>query len=434
MGYGLNNASGLDYSRWLTIMGYNPWFGNQIADSRAGMGLMINSECNTVVYQRAALSADRVGRDEIRRAIETAEGRIRRYLGTWPSPRAIEDTYPYPQVSDLRFQRLYEIEGRGRWLSVNARESDIQGLGPLTESSASTVALVYSDQDGDGYFETATATAAVPTGTDPSEVAARFIVADCGPVTPRPQIAPRSVTVVGAVATIVLNAYDLIKPIITAGWSRTTIAPPTNIAPPAQYATSIEAYRLRCDPTGTTEATAAALLIYETRPCPWAWATCCGPTPNNPHSSDPGSTATVIARATIRDAKAGIIALGEAVYNATTGVWTSDYCDDWRCYPPDRIVLRYCAGKPLDGIRMDERWATTTARLAAAELTREICGCTAANRELYEWQFDLARSSGTSDTFAPSADLTNPLGSRRGQVDAWRQIVREQRLFGILAG
>jgi hypothetical protein len=99
--------------------------------------------------------------------------------------------------------------------------------------------------------------------------------------------------------------------------------------------------------------------------------------------------------------------------------------------------VRYLAGSPLasDG-QMQEPFRTVVARLAAAELARPICGCDEASRELYRWQFDLARTSGAGDEAygAISAnDLDNPLGTRRGHVFAWRFIRQRQQLRGFLA-
>ncbi len=85
---------------------------------------------------------------------------------------------------------------------------------------------------------------------------------------------------------------------------------------------------------------------------------------------------------------------------------------------------------------MQEPFRTVVARLAAAELARPICGCEDASRELFRWQFDLARSSGSGDEqygAVSAADLDNPLGTRRGHVAAWRFIRQRQRYQGFLA-
>jgi hypothetical protein len=196
------------------------------------------------------------------------------------------------------------------------------------------------------------------------------------------------------------------------------------------YASSVEVYRHWCDPTGTTEETAQAVLTWETSPWP-DWATCCGPTAGD--AQDPAAIATAVARIVIRDGPAGIVALGEAAYDATAGEWIHP-CDWTLCRAPDRVTLRYQAGIPLDGLAMAEPYRTVVARLAAAELARPICACAPANKELYEWQKDLSQIGATDDLYQAPDDMTNPIGSRRGHLQAWRHIKQQFRTVGILAG
>ena len=82
----------------------------------------------------------------------------------------------------------------------------------------------------------------------------------------------------------------------------------------------------------------------------------------------------------------------------------------------------------------DNLWKTVVARLAAAELTRPICACASANKELAEWQWDLSRNGGSDEVYSPPGDLTNPIGGRRGHIHAWRTFQQLQRTIGFLAG
>jgi hypothetical protein len=83
---------------------------------------------------------------------------------------------------------------------------------------------------------------------------------------------------------------------------------------------------------------------------------------------------------------------------------------------------------------MAEPYRTVVARLAAAELGRVVCGCDYANRELYRWQFDVSQTARGDELFGISQEnLNNPLGTRRGHVYAWKFIMDQQQLTGILA-
>jgi hypothetical protein len=129
----------------------------------------------------------------------------------------------------------------------------------------------------------------------------------------------------------------------------------------------------------------------------------------------------------------GIVNIGRAVYNATTGYFEAV---DWGiCRPPERVIVRYRAGYPLDAnSEMDQKYRVAVARMAAAELARPICACDEANRELHRWQFDLARTGGSNDESygaVSATDLDNPFGTRRGHVYAWRTVKEIRNLTGI---
>lgn len=398
-------------------MGLHPWHLMQLSNAL----IPINAKCSGLVYESTWQNADRVGRLQIRQAIDAAERIMRQYSRIWPSPRYVEETLAFPSLGDTRYQRFYDIGGQGRWLNVQLPDAELLAIGPPVESDNATAALTYTDEDNDTVFETATATATVTAGTTADEVVARFLAVDCGPISP-PEIVPRDVSVSGTTATLVFNTYDLVRPIRYQGVTIQTLDPGAGAAPAATVcAPSIEVFRRRADPTGTTVDTAMAVLTWETTPYPW-WAWCCG----GGASSDPAAVAQAIARCVIRDAHNGIVAFGEASYNATDQTWHA-VCD-WRmCRPPDRITIRYQAGG-ADG------WDRTLAELAAAELNRGVCACDGANHAIYDAQKDLSQTGATNDLYQAPDDFSNPIGSRRGQIAAWRFLSQQQRLVGLYGG
>lgn len=410
--------SGLSLNRWLALMGFNPWLSYQLTNSK----VPIVADCNRLMYEYDWQGADRAGRQSVRTAIQRADDLIRQYTLIGPSPAFREAT--------IRMPSYRRVGSDGRYLSVALPEGEIRALGIATDSAGVNAIITYTDDDGDGLFETATCQAAVPAGTTADQVVARFIASDCGSLAPM-EVAPRSVDISALnVATVVFDTWTLVRPVRYTTATPISLDPGNGVAPAANVcAPTIDIFRRRADPTGTTTADAMAILTWETRPWP-NWGGCCTA---SGASSDPAATATAVARAVIRDAGAGIVGFGEAAYDATAQVWRS-VCDWSQCRAPDRVTIRYQAGLALDGIGMREDVAVVVARLAAAELARPICACTSANKELYEWQTDLSRTGATNDLFFAPNDLTNPIGARRGQIYAWRHIQRQQLTRGIYAG
>lgn len=397
------------------ILAYSPWHWWGLSGDKAP----INSKCNALLSQYAWQDADGVGRQEIRRAIETAEARLTENLGFSPAPHYISETIAWPAYSDTALWRFGRAGSDGRQLAVQLCEGQLQAVGTETLTLVSNaVAVAYSDADGDGLNETFVATVAT-SETDPDRLAVYFASGDrldSAPVGPDWRIEPVTITIAAGSATIRGRAWLLVKPVLYEGVSTTTRDPGTA----ANFVATLAVY------TRSTDMTAQATLIWETQPWP---ACACASTDS---STDPAATATATARVGIRDATVGLVTPGEAVYNATTGTWASSWLGT--CRPPDRVTVNYLAGAALESGQMARRWQTIVARLAAAELTRPICACDAANRELYTWQADLARTSKDEVMGAISPrDLANPLGTRRGHIYAWKQIQNLQHLRGYLS-
>lgn len=105
----------------------------------------------------------------------------------------------------------------------------------------------------------------------------------------------------------------------------------------------------------------------------------------------------------------------------TDTVWAAA---NWsNCSVPDRVLVRYLAGWPLENGQMAKSWARVVAMLSAGELPPLVCACEEAHRELHRWQFDLSRAAGEMDEqySISQEDLNNPWGTRRGQVLAYKQ-------------
>lgn len=416
----------LSLDEFFRFLSYNPWHAWQVT---ANVGLAaISSACNSVIFSHGWDNADAVGRDDIQEAIIRAEQIFFDHARFWPAPKyVVNPNLQWPRYPDVRLDNWGYAGSDGRWITVNVGESYIQKIGVETRTLIEADRpLTYSDRDNDTLFETFTFTVAT-TVTDPSELAVYFSSTerwDNPDVGEEYRVRPLHVSITGGVATITGKRWLVVKPVLYEG-----VSPEDGIdaLDNANFATTLDVYRLYIDPTGITVDTAQAELFWNTLPWPFYACACDNPT----NQYDPAAVASATARASIVDSVLGEVGIGKAVYNATTGLWCSPICGS--CRPPDRATIRYQAGYPLDAAyRMDDRVKRTIAKLAAAELPKRLCTCDVANRSWYHWQFDLARTEGGGDesygAISPE-DLNNPLGSKRGQVMAWKEIVNGARVL-----
>lgn len=405
------------------VMMAHPWWFWQLQ----AIGSTFVDDCDQTVTEYGYQATDAAGRDDIRGALELAEARIYEHLGYSIAPRYVERTLPVPRYFDTRLNRMNYIATDGRWLTVQLPESKIRKIGVEKYSLIETVTtgapahLVFSDADGDGIYDTFTATVAT-TVTDIEEIQVFFSAADRlnGAGVGQRWRVPATVTIAGGVATIKGPYWCIVKPILYQSPLQSTAL---NIVTASNFVTSLDVYRRYIDPTGTTVDTAQAKLIWETRPFP-VFASCpgCGSSTGGANSRDPAAEAFAIARCGIRDAARGIVSVGEAVYDATAGEWFASWMSN--CTPPSRVEIRYEAGDDLVSGQVNPQWVTTVSRLAAAELGKRICACNAANKELYYWQIDRAFvGSAELEKFSMTpGDMVNPFGTRNGHLFAWKQV------------
>lgn len=419
----------LPIATWFEIMGFHPWHAAGIA----GTGdLAVTTGCDTLVRRYEWQNSDAAGAKAIAQAIAVAETKLTQYLGYSPAPHYVteEINWPVGWPSD------------GRWQSMQLRETQIRAVGVETLAAIGTAAAVtYTDSDGDGIEDTFTVSAAT-TLTDISQIALYFSTADrfngWGATTAldsRWRLQPITVAISGGTVTVSGPKQLCVKPLKYEG----VVNIGANGLEPAtagNFVTTLDIYQHYTATDGTTVATSQAVIEWETRPSHGWWCCCIGCSSSDPYSGaafDVAAQARAVARVGIRDAKNGLITPAESSYDSTSGIWSAL---DWSvCSQPDRVIVRYLAGFPLgsDGL-MQEPFRTIVARLAAAELARPVCGCDSANRELYHWQFDLSQTARGDELFGISQEnLNNPLGTRRGHVQAWKFIMDQQHLTGILA-
>lgn len=407
----------LPLESWRQNFSYHPWFFNGLSSVA---WYPVDTECPSLVYQYSWQANDSVGRDDVKRAIESAEGKLSEWLGYYPAPHFVEREITTPRWYDTRLNRMSYSDATGRWLGAQLPEGKIRAIGVETRTIIGNALLVYSDADGDGLNDTFT-TSIATTVTDTAQIEVMFTAGDrlngeaAGAAW---AIAPLNITISGGMATIRGRAWQAVKPIKQE--AGTAVDP--SLA--ANFITSVDVYRHYCDPTGTTQDTAQAVLIWETTPWP-SFAACCVTTPTNVNSKDPAALGYALARVNIRDAENGIVSFGEAVYDTASASWISA----GSCRPPDRVLIRYYAGDDLS------KWAKVIADFSAAEFGKRVCACGSANRMIYQMQVDRAFGGDARvEKFTMTqADDQSPFGYKEGQLNAWRVVRNLRKLAGVLA-
>lgn len=414
----------LPLDTWRAFIGLPPWHFWQFADSQI---VPINNKCSTLTYEYDWQGSDAAGRASVKEAISEAENKLLDYLGYRPMPEYVNDTrsiVPWPRYYEAPQVRWRDLDATYRRIAVAAPEGYVQALGieQLTLIGSATVAggtLVYSALFNPALQDTFTIT--LPTAvTDPTQIALYFSTSDRfddTTVGARWRIEPIDVTISGGNVIVKGRRWLCGKPILYQN-PVATVLDPTNAA---NFVTSLDVYQRTTNENGNSVDTCQATLIYETNDCAACWGRCWCSTGTT--SSDPGIVGMVIARAGIRDRELGLVTPGAAVYDSTSGLWSSQWCCSGSFCEPDRVRLRYLAGFPTVNGKMAAKFQQVVARLAAAELKRRVCSCREQNERLHDLQIDLTLESTQTERYSvASEDLTNPFGTRKGHVQAWRSI------------
>lgn len=419
----------LSLDAWRVIIGYSPWIFNGFSTGSNSGVAPTPSGCNQPMQAHSWQDSDNGSRDDVAFAIQNAENTLRSYLGYSVAPHYAEEMVSYPPPQYWNYSDA--------WPSVQLNEGYVIALGPqLLTGIVNAGALNYSDLDGDTIKETFTLTFAT-TLTDPTTIRAYFAAADRwdgSGVSDRWEVRPIRVSILNGVCTIRGNSWLLAKPVLYEGVGKKALNP----TDANNFVTSLDIYTSTTNQTGIAQTDAQGLLIYDSQPYP-SWGFCCGV--QGVSGSDPATQGYVLARGNIignDSGRQGWVYLGASVYNA--GVWSATY--SWAgCNYPERALIRYKAGYPLDSNvyspyygQMNRQYQEIVARLAAAQLVRPPIPCeSAANRELARWQLDRAQVRGRNDEIYSTTRRTIecPFGTKAGELWAFDQVMNLQVAQGI---
>lgn len=405
----------LSLDRYAALMGINP---AHFGGGTGGDVMAAGSQCNDIWYQYAFQAYDRVSREDLAMAIAGAESDIAEVLGFWPAPTFIDKemhTYPHHHRVDVR---TAGVTPYGFYKAIRAKwgkfiQAGQRGTTLVAQPTVAAGTLAYSDADGDGFSETATVTATT-TLTDACEVKVYFGSTSAAPEW---EIRPaRTKAISGGTFTATFWTWQLVDPDLwealptTAGMSAVDMTDTDNLV------TTVDVYREYTD--------------FSEESCQFFWepevieqvCTACG------GSGCVACTLTVQDGCIhVRNVDAGIVVPALGRYDSTTGEWVSQLASV--CREPDIVKIWYWAGDMsnsfLNGTSCDplsHHYAQAIAWMATARLERPFCSCGALAALAEDLRTDVAMLSERQSFSITPQLLSNPFGTRKGEIMAWQRI------------
>jgi hypothetical protein len=404
-------------------MGINPAHFCRASASSLSTVVFPVSDCSNVWPRFSWQNNDQVSHEELAYAIQSAEHDLTDLVGYFPSPDWVEqEVHMMPREFDRQyFSDGLDIRGQLMKIDTNYRKAIAFGKRALTKIATCTTAdgsLSYQDYDGDGLFEIALISVAT-TQTNVNELKVYFAGMSGSPEW---EIRPvRYHAISGGILTIKIDSWFLIDPEQLSAYPTDAGFRAIDISTAANFVTSVDVYREYNDNTvASTD---------------FVWQGTDLPTACDLFDASVNMTNTQTGTGLVVDGERGIVMPVPATYDAgeakwTTTVWAEDYA-------PDYTRLYYYSGEYSDAFLrgfstepLSDFWAQTIAWVATARLTRPLCGCQSVADLAEKMSEDLALTDNGRSIFTPVEIVRNPLGTRRGEVMAWRRIsklVRDRR-------
>lgn len=359
--------------------------------------------CADIWLQQAWQNHAIVSIEELARTIRDAEEDVARYLGTWPGPEWISEEYHewpahwrpgYPRqwvnvrgepiVFELAWRKLRQVGRRAATL-----------LGTATTAGAS---LVFSDEDGDTYDETATVTLTVAGLSGTNDVAVYFP----GEGGKREKRIPLTgISYSGSTLTATLNSWMLVKPSLREGLGNAGTA--IDLCDPANLLASVDVYREHV----ATNAAPAQLVWQPTA------EECAG-----------GDCEETVQDACVRmlDREAGLVTVAPATVD---GDGTYTVVSPTRGDAPTGVRIWYQAGCSDD----NENFGTCRSlreplfKIVSARLKRPISTCMQITEQVQHLQRDITYRSENDGAWSKAETLSEaPFGTRLGEAEAYTRL------------
>lgn len=417
----------LSLPRYAQIMGINPVY-FQGAQGQTVFPLTDN-RCNDLWPRYSWQRYDCVSHYDLALAIRQAEEDLAEALGWWPAPTwTSQEIRDFPRHYRRDLYRYYGENVRNQRVSIKTAYAKLIAPGIRNVGTKlGTVTPTYSDDDSDGFNETATVELTTSL-TDVSEIKVYF-AGESGEQ--EWEIRPaRKKYKSGGKFYGVFNSWLFIDPELQGAFPTTAGFTGIDISTDTNFVTTVDIYREQNDVTDTS-----ATFYWE-------------PTPSNTIidgfcTSCLGTGCAACSLTTqdgclhIRDAERGFVVPQPASYNSTTGAWETDCYT--LCRDPDFVKIWYYSGlmdeRWLRGTNaidpLSQKWANAIAWIATARLDRPFCSCGNATVLGEVYRQNLAANSATdkqAEGFQvdPVDVLQCPFGTRLGEVMAWKLVARER--------
>lgn len=401
----------LSLPRFARIMGIPPMRFYRGMTPAINPMLFADGGCDDLWFKYDWQDTDKASWYQLATTIESVEQELANLIGYWPAPVFIaEEDHKYPGPHYQEFKAYGQtIKGYMKSIDLSYGKIIAAGRRATTLVGTATTAggtLVYSDTDGDGYSETATIT--IPSLlTDRNEIKVYYTGKGGEPDWEIRM--PRRLVASGASISIVFDAWQLINPDLYEDYPTSNGMSAIDISTTANYVTSVEVYREYVDNSQ------APVEFYWESACEFCGGSGC----------DACNATSQDGCFYMRDANNGIIALSPASYSDSQ--WVSD---EWvEGYEPDTAKVWYYAGavdqkykRGLSTEPLSDFWARIIAYVAVARLERPLCGCTNISALSDKLREEYLLSTSGHSFFVPQDIQQCPLGTKWGEVWAWRQI------------
>lgn len=409
----------LSINQFAKIMGINPaHFWQATAISTVPSRMPVDS-CGSIYHQYPWQDSDKISRYDIAIEIAKAESDIANALGYWPGPWWIqEEQHEYIKHhrrdlfgggGDSRYLYKAMPIKWGKLIQMGKRKATLIGT-PTTAA----LGLQYTDQDGDGFFETATISIAT-TATDIRDLHV-FHSGFSGQ--PEFEIRePRKSYISAGVAYFIYDAWLFINPELYEEPSKDDESI-IDITTTANYVTAVDVYQITADVADESVMFYWGNQNVGCATCGGAGCEACG------YISQEGC-------AWIRDAENGVVSPVPASYTIADG-WTEELWTGDR--EPDRLKLWYQSGLISEAYMagrttnpLDPSMALVIAHLATSRLERPLCGCANIQSLADRLRRDTTAQEGEQGMFFSSVGtVENPFGTRVGEVEAWKSITKSR--------